>query len=40
LGLIDEISILGSEAFLAHLKNFVSQLGPNNKMANKTLNKN
>jgi proteasome accessory factor C len=34
LGLLDEISILGSEEFLAHLKNFVSQLDPNNKMAN------
>jgi hypothetical protein len=39
LGLLDEISILGSEAFLAHLKNFVSQLDPNNKMANTKLKK-
>jgi predicted DNA-binding transcriptional regulator YafY len=39
LGLLDEISILGSEAFLAHLKIFVSQLDPNNKMANTKLKK-
>jgi hypothetical protein len=34
LGLINEVSLLGSEEFLEHLKNFVSQLNPNNKMAN------
>jgi hypothetical protein len=39
LGLLDEISILGSEEFLEHLKNFVSQLDPNNKMANTKLKK-
>jgi proteasome accessory factor C len=39
LGLLDEINILGSEEFLAHLKNFVSQLEPNNKMANSNLKK-
>ena len=37
LGLLDEISILGSEEFLAHLKSFVSQLDPNTKMANTNL---
>ncbi len=39
LGLLDEIKILGSEEFLAHLKNFVSQLDANNKMANTQLEK-
>jgi proteasome accessory factor C len=39
LGLLDEINILGSEEFLAHLKNFVSQLDPNNKMAKTQLKK-
>lgn len=34
LGLLDEFSILGSDEFLEHLKNFVSQLTKNNKMAN------
>jgi proteasome accessory factor C len=34
LGLLDEISVLGSEEFLDHLKNFVSKLDANNKMAN------
>ena len=40
LGLLDEISVLGSEEFMEHLKNFVSQLDPNNKMANTTLKNN
>lgn len=40
LGLLDEISVLGSEEFLAHLKNFVSQLDPNNKMTNTPLKNN
>jgi proteasome accessory factor C len=39
LGLLDEITILGSEEFIVHLKNFVSQLDPNNKMANTILKK-
>ena len=39
LGLLDEISILGSEEFLAHLKNFVSQLTQNNKMVSTHLKK-
>lgn len=39
LGLLDEISILGSEEFLAHLKNFVSQLTQNNKMESTHLKK-
>ncbi len=39
LGLLDEISILGSDEFLEHLKNFVSQLTKNNKMANNNLKK-
>lgn len=39
LGLLDEIKILGSEEFLTHLKNFVSQLDANNKMAKTQLEK-
>jgi predicted DNA-binding transcriptional regulator YafY len=39
LGLLDEIKILGSEEFIVHLKNFVSQLTQNNKMANTILKK-
>jgi hypothetical protein len=39
LGLLDEINGFGYEEFLAHLKNFVSQLDPNNKMANTKLKK-
>jgi proteasome accessory factor C len=40
LGLLDEITILGSEEFIVHLKNFVSQLTQNNKMANTKLKNN
>ena len=39
LGLLDEITILGSEEFLNHLRDSVSQLIQNNKVVRPKLNK-
>jgi hypothetical protein len=39
LGLLDEITVLGSEEFLNHLKDFVGQLTQNNKVINSNFKK-
>lgn len=39
LGLLDEITVLGSEEFLKHLKDFVGQLTQNNKVINSSFKK-